>query len=125
MPEKPIREMTPEEIRAWNRSWERRHRLKVLFAWLVVFAIVWGAWRALKAWDARTDAQMRAQHQRELDELKKAEQQDQNSGGSSSGVCGPADGINCNSNPDLSAPQGVDTQSAAPAASAPAAAAGP
>jgi hypothetical protein len=98
--------MTPEEIRAWNRTWERRERIKGWLQFLLFVAVIYASYLGLKAWSAHQDAIYEAEHQRQLEQLRQEEEKEKQRKHSGGGNCNATSQLDCPVGaPDFGVPQ--------------------
>ena len=107
-------QMTREELDAWYERHQRWRGVRVFFILLIVCAIGWSAWSTLRVWNAHTQAHIRAEQQRQAEELKRIEIEEDATGGADRS-CSPSPGVACAPQVELSAPRTVDTAAPVPA----------
>ncbi len=113
MATKPYDQMTREELDAWYERHQRWRGVRVFLVLLIVSAIAWAAWSTLRAWNAHTQAHIRAEQQRQAEELRNIEIQE-DATGASERPCGPAESVDCNAQPQLNAPHTIVTAAPVP-----------
>ncbi len=101
-------EMTREELDAWYERHQRWRGVRAFLVLLLVFTIAWAAWFALRVWHEHSEAYMRAERQRQYQELRRIEMQENAADPSLASPCTPSATSNC-AQPETVAPHTIDT----------------